>query len=180
MAKKYKEKNKNYSFEGNLQRRAKAIQSFKAKVKEERSQFEIIADSLTRWFGTITFLVMNLILFALWLTINLNVIPGIVAFDPYPFGMLTMIVSLEAIVLSIIVLISQNRESVVNNLREEMDMNVDVIAEEEITKLLELVSRIAEKNGINLSKDTVLQGMLKPVDKKRLEEKLREEMAEEL
>jgi uncharacterized membrane protein len=96
--------------------------------------------------------------------------------DPYPFNFLTMSVSLEAIVLSIIVLMSQNRETRVNDLRSEIDTRIDIESEEEITKALEILVKIARKQNIDLSKDEKLKKMLKPVDRYYLEKKFESEV----
>src|SRR5687768_14503665 len=76
--------------------------SLKAEFDSRRTLLERIADYLTATFGTMTFLVINIVWFAIWIPVNLGLIPGIEPFDPYPFGFLTMTVSLEAIVLAII------------------------------------------------------------------------------
>lgn len=111
----------------------------------------MIADWLTNSFGTISFFVGNAVVFALWIIINLGWIPGVPTFDPYPFNFLTMTVSLEAIFLSIIVLISQNRQSKISTLREELDMQVNLIAEDEITMTLKVLKKIADKLDIRIT-----------------------------
>ena len=150
--------------------------SYKAQANRNRSIAEKVADLLTSSFGTFGFLLINFFLFVFWILINSSTIAGIEPLDPFPYNLLTMIVSLEAIILSIIVLMSQNREAKISDIRSEVDTRVDIVAEEEITKILELLSRLLEKNGIDVSKDEELQKMLKPVDKKYLEEKFEKEM----
>ena len=152
------------------------ITSLKAKTDARRSIPEKIADSTTNAFGSIPFLVINITLFSLWIIINLNLIPGITPFDPFPFGLLTMIVSLEAIVLSIFVLISQNRASTIDDLRSEIDLQIDLITEQELTKLMHMVALMAEKNGIDLSQDKELTEMLKPLPREKIERSLEEQI----
>jgi uncharacterized membrane protein len=152
------------------------LRSVKAKADRKRTLPERIADALTSGFGSMSFLILNLSWFALWIVINMELIPGVEPFDPFPFGFLTMIVSLEAIALAIIVLMSQNRASKIADLREEVDLQVDMITEEEITKLLELVTLLAEKEGIDLSHDRALQQMLRPSDTEKIEEALEDEV----
>ena len=89
-----------------------------------------------------------------------------------------MIVSLEAIGLAIVVLISQNRAAQIAELREEIDLRMDVIAEEEITKLLEIVVKVARKQGIDLSHDHELQEMLEPTDTEEIERIIEEEITQ--
>lgn len=149
-----------------------SIKSLKIRADEKRTLSERIADWITNTFGTMAFLIINIIWFAIWLAWNNGVIPGVEPFDPYPFGMLTTIVSLEAIILAIFVLISQNRAERVGDLRQEMDLQVDMITEEELTKLLRMVALLLEKNGIDISQDKELQGMLAPTNVDTLEQVL--------
>ena len=151
-------------FEHEIQRSRKVIKSFKAKADRGRSLSEKFADQMTSTFGTVFFLSLNMVLFTLWILINIGQFPEIKPLDPFPFSLLTMIVSLQAIALAIIVLISQNRTGKVDELREEIDYQLGIIAEQEVTKLLYIVAKIAEKNGIDLSKDIVLQEMLRPTN----------------
>ena len=156
------------------------IRSLKARTDVRRSLVEKIADWVAGFFGSITFLVVNLVWFSLWILINLNLIPGFPPFDPFPFGLLTMIVSLEAIVLSIFVLISQHRVAAVDELREEVDLQVDLITEQELTKLMHIAVLLARKNGIDLSKDGELEKMLKPLPQERIETILKKEISPKL
>lgn len=127
---------------------------------------------MTAAFGSNAFLMINTLWFVGWIAINLDFVPGVKAFDPYPFGLLTMIVSLEAIILSIYVLIAQKRTSRVDDLREEIDLQIDIITEQELTKLMQMVGILLEKNGIDTSKDKEIMKMLKPTSMSRIEEAL--------
>ena len=155
-----------------------AIKSIKAKANLKRNRIEKIADWLTQKFGTIIFLSINGIWFLAWLLINLSLVPGIKPFDPFPFGLLTMIVSLEAIFLAIIVLISQNREENITDLREESSLQIGVFTEREVSKILELLVALLEKNDIDVSRDKQLQRMLKPFDMNRVEKVLENQVKE--
>lgn len=151
------------------------IRSFKQKADDKRKPTERFADWMTSVFGTVTFLLLNAIWFVGWLLYN-TFVPN--PFDPFPFGLLTTAVSLEAIALSVIVLISQNRASKIADLREEVDLQVDVITEHEMTKVLELVAKIAEKNGISVKEDDTLQFMLKPTNIEKIEHMLEKQVVE--
>ena len=153
-----------------------AIKSFKAKANLKRNRVEKIADWLTQKFGTVLFLGINAVWFTVWLVINFGLIPGLKPFDPFPFGLLTMIVSLEAIFLAIIVLISQNREEKISDLREESNLQIDIFMERELSKVLELIQLLLEKNEINVSEDKQLTRMLKPFDMNRVEKILEEQV----
>ncbi len=117
------------------------------------------ADFLTQSFGTISFLILNAIVFAGWILINSGLIPNIPIFDPYPYGMLTTAVSLEAIFLSIIVLISQNRASEIDELREELDLHINIKAENEITRILNMLDEIHDHLGLPKVDDAELKTM---------------------
>lgn len=155
------------------------IRSLKAKADEKRTIAERTADWMTATFGTITFLGLNVVWFTAWVIVNLGFVPGLAPFDPYPFGLLTTIVSLEAIVLAIFVLISQNRASKVDDLREEIDLHVDIITEQELTKLMQMVNLLLKKNGIDMSNDRELQAMLSPTNMQKIEHALEKQMGEQ-
>lgn len=150
--------------------------TLKAKIDANRTLNERIADFLTSHFGSMTFLISNSCFFAAWVFVNLGFIPGVIPFDPFPFGLLTMVVSLEAIFLAVIVLISQNRTAKIDDLREEITLKVDSIAEEEITKIIQLQIMILKKQGIDVSEDPQLQQMIQPMDTERLEKLFEKQM----
>lgn len=145
------------------ERRRQFFKSFEAKSLRSRSILTQISDDLTEVCGSTPFLVFHVILFTAWITLNMGFIPGAVPFDPFPFGLLTMVVSLEAIFLSIFILVSQNRSSLVSTLREEVHLRVNLIAEEEITKALEVLAEIRKEIGIK-KPDEELEEMLHRTD----------------
>jgi uncharacterized membrane protein len=159
-----------------LQQSRQMIHSLKEKQEAKRSRAEKMADWMTKTFGSMAFLMVNLFWFALWIAVNLESIPGVTAFDPFPFGLLTMIVSLEAIILAIFVLISQNRAEEIVDLREEIDLQVNLLTERELTKVMHIVCAIAEKQGIDLSQDDELQTMLQPAPMDKIEQALEEQV----
>ncbi len=150
------------------------IRSLKAKADARRSVTERMADRVVTASGTFLFLSINVVWFLGWLTMNSGIL-GNVPFDPYPFVMLTTVVSIEAIILAIFVLISQNRAAKIADLREEVDLQMDVITEKEITKALEILSLMAKKQKIDLSGDGTLAEMLKDVDRDRIEQILEDQ-----
>ncbi len=135
------------------------IKSLKARANERRTIAEKFADWLTSYFGSITFLSLNALGFAVWIIINTGLTP-IEPFDRFPFGLMTMIVSLEAIFLAIIVLVSQNREARIAELREEIDLQINIIAEEEIGKMVELIMHLLKKQGVHIEEDPELKRIL--------------------
>ncbi len=154
------------------------VRSFEAKMGERRTGAERIADYFTKLFGSMNFLVFNLVWFLIWIVWNSGIIPGIIIFDPFPFVLLITIVSLEAICLAVLVLISQNRSAKIDKLRAEVDLQINLIAEQEITKVISLLSVLLEKHGINVKEDPEIQKMLRKVNLWELEKKLERQLEE--
>ena len=102
------------------------------------------ADAITRFTGSMTFVAIHLALYGGWILVNLGVAPALPRFDP-TFVVLAMVASVEAIFLSTFVLISQNREAEANRRRAELDLHVNLLAEHELTRLADLIDRIARK-----------------------------------
>lgn len=163
-------------FGENDESRKKIFRSIKAKSDAKRTPVERIADWMTSGFGSVTFLLMNVFLFIAWILINTNHVQGISVFDPFPFNLLTTIVSLEAIILAVFVLISQNRSIKVDDLREEIHLQINLISEKEITKIMKMLSILLEKHGVDLSEDPELKKMLKPVSEEEIEKRLEKEI----
>jgi uncharacterized membrane protein len=166
-----------WSRQESVSHRREAIKSFKAKANASRKPAEKFADWMTSKFGTISFLLLNGILFTSWIIINTGKVSSIKTFDPYPFVMLTTIVSLEAIFLAITVLISQNREYKITELREEIEFQINTIAEGEITKVISLLAILLEKQGVDIDKDPELKEMLKPFNTAQMERKIEKELS---
>lgn len=153
------------------------IKSFKAKANAKRTAAEKFADLLTAYFGRVIFLSVNVVWFFTWIVINTGLVPGVEPFDPFPFGLLTMVVSLEAIFLAIVVLISQNREAKVAEIREEIELQLSTMSEGEITKLIKMLSMLLEKQGVNLENDPELKKMMKPFNSEKIEKQLEQELS---
>lgn len=153
------------------------IEGFEAEELKKRSWSVRLADKLTSTFGSFAFLTLNLTFFLFWIVINIGWIPNIPVFDPFPFNLLTMAVSLEAIILTLIVLMSQNRQSFISSLREEIDMQVNLTAEREITKILQIIGRLAQKQGIKID-DKDYEEMIKDIEVSYIERKLERQLSD--
>ncbi|MEA2763399.1 MAG: hypothetical protein QOD47_2683 [Gemmatimonadaceae bacterium] len=154
----------------------KAFQAIKAQHSANRSQMEIMADRMIGFASSTPFLVIHAFIFIAWIYWNLP-FSGLKKFDPYPYGMLTTIVSLEAIFLSIFVLMTQSRESRIGELREELTLQVNLRMEEEITKTLHLVAGLYARLNLALADDPELRAMLEPLDPKKMEQDLAEQIS---
>lgn len=151
------------------------IKSFEAEQIRKQPWAIKVAHKLSTRFGSTGFLIFSIFFFISWITINLGLIPGIPIFDPYPFVLLITTVSLEAIMLTVIVLMSQNRQNYVSSLREEIDFQVNLISEKEISKALMLLVKIAEKQGIIIS-DKELKEIIEDVEVSYIERRLQEQL----
>ncbi len=162
-----------------LAEKRKKLKGFKAKMDLARTPSEKFADFLTDSFGTVWFFSFNALLFVVWLSMNSGLVPAVPIFDPYPFGMLTMIVSLEAIFLAIIVLISQNRAAKIADIREETDLQVNTLAEKEITRMIKMLDDIHDHLGFPSEDDEELKQMKLGTNLDEIEDALIKEQREE-
>jgi uncharacterized membrane protein len=130
-----------------IRKNISAISEMQRRDVAARKPQERISDSITRFSGSTLFVILHVIWFGLWILLNIGLVHvrHISEFDPFPFGLLTMIVSLEAIFLSTFVLISQNRMSALSEKRAELDLQVNMLAEQKAAKTLELLEHIAQQ-----------------------------------
>ncbi|WP_066723083.1 DUF1003 domain-containing protein [Sphingomonas pituitosa] len=127
------------------------IEDLTARQREDAQRAPLsdkVADRITRFTGSMTFVVLHLVLFGVWILVNLGVLPVLPRFDP-SFVVLAMFASVEAIFLSTFVLISQNRMATIADRRADLDLHVSLLAEHELTKLAGLVERIAAKLDVS-------------------------------
>jgi len=110
-----------------------------------------VSDKITAFAGTMRFVYIHSVWFGLWIAINLGLLGAALIFDEYPFGLLTLIVSLEAIFLSTFVMISQNRQAKSAEIRSDLDYKTNVMAEREIDIIMRALQRMAEKQGLELA-----------------------------
>jgi uncharacterized membrane protein len=148
------------------------VEAIRTRLAARRSPVEQLADALTRLASSTGFLALHVVWFAGWVAWNALLAPD--PFDPFPFGLLTMVVSLEAIFLSIFVLMSQRRGALIAELRDEMTLEIDMRTEEEVTKTLQLVAGLYGRLGFALSADDEadLKAMLRPLDRERISAEL--------
>ena len=130
-----------------MERNIRTITRLRLQTARERHLQERLADAITAFSGSMGFVYLHLLWFGAWLLVNTGYL-GLTPFDPFPYGFLTMIVSLEAIFLSTFVLISQNRFSDAADRRAELDLQIGLLAEHEITRVLQMLDAIQDKLGI--------------------------------
>jgi uncharacterized membrane protein len=154
----------------------RAFGAIKAQHAGNRTVMQTVADRLNDIAASPRFLAVHAIWFTVWILWNTGAI-GLRPFDPYPFGFLTLVVSLEAIFLAIFILMAQKRESAIAELREELGLQVNLRIEEEVTKTLQLVTGLYTRLGHRTGEDPELHDMLQPLDIASIERELLEQIA---
>lgn len=124
----------------------RAVDEYRAEVERGKGLQDHVADWITHWSGSMVFVYLHVAWFAVWISVNQGWL-GVRPFDPFPYGLLTTIVSLEAIFLSTFVLVSQNRQAQLADRRSELDLQINLLAEHEMTRVLALVDAIAKHIG---------------------------------
>jgi len=159
-----------------------AIVRLEEEFLSQRTIWDRIADAVAAFSGSVVFVLLHLAGFAAWFVVNLGWIPGIRPFDPYPFILLAMAVSCEAVVLSTFVLMKQNRMSRRAEQRDQLHLQVALLAEKELTKVLQGQRQISEHLGVKevtqdqeareLSEHTAVDSLARELQKKLPEESL--------
>jgi uncharacterized membrane protein len=125
-----------------------SVARLEQKSLEQRDLSQRIGDAIADFAGSMRFVLLHLTVFVCWLLINAGQIPFIPKFDPFPYILLTMIVSLEGVLLSTFVLIKQNRMSKRADQRNQLNLQIDLLAEKEVTKILQMQRRLCEHFGL--------------------------------
>jgi len=134
---------------------ARNIRTFQERRQREDATAtfeERVAGAITRFSGSMRFVYVHVVVYGFWILVNLGLVPGVREFDP-SFVILAMVASVEAIFLSTFILITQNRMSAAADKRAELDLQISLLAEHEVTKLAALVSAIADRLGIRTEVD---------------------------
>jgi uncharacterized membrane protein len=137
----------------------------------QRTLQERIADAITTFSGTMTFVYIHIVWFIGWILANTGLF-SMRPFDPFPYGLLTMVVSLEAIFLSTFVLISQNRLTEHAEHRSDLDLHIDLLTEYELTRVLQMLHGIEDKLGIENTQDVELTALEKETDPEAILDKI--------
>ena len=163
-------------------RNVETILSIERAADATKSRADIVSSAIARFCGSITFVALHVTFFVGWMLYN--TLPGFRHFDPYPFTFLTLMLSIEAIFLSAFIMISQNLDARISDRRNHLDLQVNLLAEQENTKMLLLLSRIAERVGAEvddpaveaLAEATSPEQMMKQIE--RCEQKLADAVAD--
>ncbi len=132
-----------------LKRNIEALEERRRQETTSATRQERLAEAITSFTGSMPFVYLHLALYAAWILVNLGVLSGLPKFDP-SFVILAMEASVEAIFLSTFVLISQNRTAAAADKRADLDLQINLLAEHELTKLAEVVTAIAARLDVRL------------------------------
>jgi uncharacterized membrane protein len=154
-----------------VQQNINAIIQLDAAARAQRTVTDRLVDAITAFCGSLAFVWVHLGWFSFW--IGENLIRGRVGFDPYPFPLLTLIVSLEAILLSTFILISQNRDARLSERRNQLDLQINLLTEQENTKMLTMLKQIADKVGADISQDPTLAVLEQATQPEKLVEQIK-------
>ena len=134
-----------------------AMHQLEEAAMSRRNGADRVASAIARFCGRMSFVWLHVVVFAGW--IAYNSLPWFQAFDPYPFTFLTLVVSLEAIFLSAFILISQNYDMRVSERRNQLDLQINLLSEQENTKMLQLLDAIARKLGVSQEDDPEIEAL---------------------
>jgi len=154
-----------------------AMRKLEDAAMARRTGADRVAAFIARFCGSMTFVWIHVLAFAGW--IGYNSLPWFQHFDPYPFTFLTLVVSLEAIFLSTFILISQNYDMRVSERRNQLDLQINLLAEQENTKILQILERIARKLGAHLSDDPQVRALEEATRPESLVEQIEESYREQ-
>ena len=157
-----------------------AIAKLEHDALDRRTLTERFSDVITKLVGNLGFLLAQLILISGWGLVNLHVIPGLKAFDPFPFGVLALVVSSESVFLTIFVLISQSRMARQSERRAHLDLQVGMLSEQELTTMLQMLQKLCQHMGVNVdSSQQEVQSFSKTTDVSKMASELEDKLPEE-
>jgi uncharacterized membrane protein len=157
-----------------------AIAKLEHEALDRRTPTERVSDVITKLVCNLGFLLVQLILISVWSLVNLRVIPGLKVFDPFPFGVLALVVSSEGVFLTIFVLISQSRMSRQSERRAHLDLQVGMLSEQELTTILQMLQTLCQHMGVNVdSSKQEVQSFSKTTDVSKLASELEDKLPEE-
>jgi uncharacterized membrane protein len=151
------------SLNSSLRRNIEVLRRRRAEEDQRAGLDERLATAITRFAGSMRFVYVHALLYGGWILANLSWVPGVRPWDP-SFVVLAMVASVEAIFLSTFILITQNRMAAAADRRAELDLQVGLLAEAEITKLVELVAEIARRMSVPASQSGEIEEMKKLVE----------------
>ena len=161
-----------------LARNIHALQARRRAEQERAPRADRLAGAVTAFTGSMVFVYVHLVIVGVWVAVNIGLVPGAPKFDP-TFVILATAASVEAIFLSTFVLISQNRSSAAADRRADLDLQINLLAEHEVTRLIALTSAIAQKVGVEEEPDSELAELKRDVAPEAVLDTLEDEVEAE-
>jgi uncharacterized membrane protein len=160
-----------------LERNVRAIAQLEREAMRARTSADRLSDAIARAAGSAASVTVHAVLFTGWIILNVGIVPAVPIFDPYPFSFLTLVVSLEAIFLSIFVLMSQNRAARLADRRAHLDLQIDLLGERELTAILHMLRALCAKQQVVLDEvGTDVKDLLEEIDVTELASNLDEKL----
>lgn len=159
-----------------MHRNVQEISALEKEALASRTMAERMGDFVALQSGRMRFILLHAIFFGLWISWNSGWLPGIKPIDPFPFALLTMVVSLEAIFLSLFILMSQNRTNRQAEIRSHLDLQINLLAEDESTKTLELLQALCKHHGLACANDPDLEYLVRATKPTEVMTQLRESL----
>jgi len=153
------------------------VAKLEAAAKQHRTATDCVAEAIANFCGSMRFVWVHVVWFGGWILVNS--IPGLPHFDQFPFTFLTLVVSLEAIFLSTFILISQNLETRLTDRRSHLDLQLNMLSEQENTKMIAILLAIAKKVDADLSHEPDLEALSEDTMPERLVEQIEAREAEQ-
>jgi uncharacterized membrane protein len=164
---------------GPAQRNIETIAKLEQDFLDQRSVANRVVDRIVDAAGTMASILVHTVLFALWIVFNSGVVPGIDPWDPFPFILLTMFVSMEGVLIALFVLMRQNRMSRRSDEREHLHLQINLLAEKEVTKMLQLQRQVCRHLGLEeAARDPEVKELSEDTAVDRLARELKEKLPE--
>lgn len=161
---------------GPVQANIERIAEMEKEFLERRSVVERLGDAIADFVGSTTFVIIHVIWFTAWIAVNRNLIPQVRPFDPYPFLLLGLAVSLEAVLLSTFVLMKQNRMSKRSDRMNDLNLQIDLLAEREATMTLQMLQRICAHLGVQEVSDDEVRELVRDTKVESIARELEEKL----
>jgi uncharacterized membrane protein len=165
---------------GASSRNIRAVSALEHSALAQRSMGERWADRVAATAGRVWFAMVHVGLFLGWMILNSGILSPALVFDPYPFQLLTLVTSLEAIFLSLFILTSQNRATSQADQRSHLDLQINLLAEAESTATLKMLQALCAHNGLSIARDAEIARLLEQTEPEKLVQEIQAELPETL
>ena len=145
---------------------------------ERRSTGEKLGEAIVGAIGTLWFVVLHAAVIAVWILLNVGAVPGVAPFDPFPFGILALLIATEGVLLAVFILIGQNRSTRQDAHRDHLHLQVSLLAEREATKMLQILSRVAQHLGVTQKVDDESERLGEDTELEQLSSDIEERLTE--